>query len=234
MTGKGKQASEIAVSPLPLRKQMEEKLRQAITRGYFEPGAHLSDKMLSEAFQVSRPVVREAVRLLAAEGLIETIPHRGSFVRTLSSTQAAQLYEVRGALEALAAKSFAQVASSEAIARLEAVFATLSAMGPDTPSDRILATKQQFYAIMFEGAQNEHLTAMLHKMLDQNMVLRTTSLSSPGRLPKTVEELGRLMQAIRDRDPEAAWVASLDHVNAAAEAAIAVLRAREAAHSKTE
>src|SRR5690606_19420594 len=109
----------------------------------------------SEAFQVSRPVVREAVRLLAAEGLIETIPHRGSFVRTMSAAQAVQFYQVRGALEALAARTFARDASDAEIASLDAVLDELRQMGPKTASASILSVKQRFYAILFAGARNE-------------------------------------------------------------------------------
>jgi len=219
---------DMAVSPTPLREQIEEKLREAIISGYFPPGTHLSDKRLSETFQVSRPVVREAVRLLAAEGLIETIPHRGSFVRTMSADEAERFYDLRGVLEALAASLFAKNATDAEIEVLASLYERLRAEGPDLTGTQRLDLKQQFYNVLIMGARNHNLETMLHQMLNTNVLLRGTSLSVPGRVRKTIEELGRLIEAIRRRDQDAAWAASLDHVNAAAATAISVLRAREA------
>lgn len=218
---------DMSVSPVPLRAQMETKLRQAIVGGHFPPGTHLSDKLLSETFQVSRPVVREAVRLLAAEGLIDTIPHRGSFVRTMSADEAKRFYDLRGVLEALAARLFAQNATDEEIAKLVAVNERIRKVGPKSTGAEMLDLKHSFYTILIAGGRNRHLEKMLYEMLNHNMLLRGTSLSIPGRVHKTIEELGQLVEAIRARDPEAAWSASLKHVNAAAAAAIAVLKKRE-------
>lgn len=218
---------DMSVSPIPLRAQLETKLRQAIIAGHFPPGTHLSDKLLSETFQVSRPVVREAVRLLAAEGLIDTIPHRGSFVRTMSADEAKRFYGLRSVLEALAAQLFARNATDEEVEKLVAVNEQIKKVEPESSGMEMLELKHSFYDILITGSGNRHLEKMLYEMLNNNMLLRGTSLSVPGRIQKTMEELGLLVDAIRTRDPEAAWNASLKHVNAAAAAAIALLEKRE-------
>lgn len=218
---------DMSVSPMPLRAQMEAKLRQAIIGGHFPPGTHLTDKMLSETFQVSRPVVREAVRLLAAEGLIDTIPHRGSFVRTMSADEARRFYDLRSVLEALAAKLFAQNATDEEIAKLVVVNKSINQLGPKSAGAEILDLMHSFYALLISGSGNRHLEKMLHELLNHSLMLRGTSLSVPGRVQKTKQELNALVDTIRRRDSEAAWNASLEHVNAAAAAAIAVLQKRE-------
>lgn len=221
---------DLSISPLPLRRQMEEKLRRAIIQGYFPPGAHLSDKMLCETFGVSRPIVREAIRLLEAEGLVETIPHRGSFVKKMSAEDAEHFHSVRGVLEALAAKRFAELATDEEISRLAETVERIREIPNDADGEKILAHKQRFYAILFEGARNPYLSEMLTQMLNRNMLLRATSLSKPGRQAAALAELDQLLEAIRRRDSEAAWTASLQHASAAADAAISILKERDSSN----
>ncbi|GGE51541.1 GntR family transcriptional regulator [Agaricicola taiwanensis] len=218
----------VAATPATLRKQVEDKLRQAIVTGYFKPGAHLSDRALCEMFQVSRTLVREAIRQLEAEGLIETLLHRGSFVRVMSSAEAAQIYDVRGVLEALAAKGFARNASSAQVAELKAVFMELKKLSTARKAANVLSVKQRFYEVLLEGSGNDYVTRMLGQILNRNTLLRATSLSDPERLPNTVQEIGALIAAIEKRDEQAAWDASLEHVRSAAKVAIDVLKRQEA------
>lgn len=220
--------TSLVVTAALLRKQVEERLREAITRGRFAPGAHLSDRALCQMFGVSRTVVREAVRQLEAEGLIEIRPHRGSFVKSMSSEEAAQIYDLRGVLEALAARSFAVKATADEIEELKEVYGQLCAAPDAEEGADILAIKQRFYEILLRGARNEYVTAMLNQILNRNTLLRATSLSDPERLPSTIEELSHLLDAIERRDPDAAWAASLEHVKSAATVAIAILKRNEA------
>ena len=213
----------LAVTPASLRKQVEDKLRQAIVTGHFRPGDHLPDRVLCETFQVSRTVVREAVRQLEAEGLIETLSHKGSFVRAMSVREAEQIYDVRAVLEALAAKSFARNATEAQIAELRAVFEEFEKVPKAKTAVNVLDIKQRFYEILLRGCGNEYVTRMLNQILNRNTLLRATSLSDPKRLPKSIKELRRLIQAIEARDAEEAWAASFEHVHAAAQVAIGVL-----------
>lgn len=218
---------EIGVASISLRRQVEEKLRGAIVRGRFAPGEHLSDRTLCEVFKVSRTVVREAVRQLEAEGLVETFPHRGSFVRILTAGEAEQIYDVRGVLEALAAKKFVQYATDEQIEKLAAALNEIKA-GLDTDEMDMIGRKQAFYDVLLSVYQNTYLRSMLNQILNWSGQLRATSMSVPGRRRSSVSELERLIEAIRKRDEEAAWHWSLEHVRNAATAALSVLKERDA------
>ena len=213
--------------PQPMRRQVEEGLRHAIASGRFAPGQHLTDRMLCEVFGASRSVVREAVRLLEAEGLIVLVPNRGQFVAYMSSAEAAQIYEVRGVLEALAAEGFAIRASDAERAELRQVHERLAAAGPETDRMALLAIKRDFYGVLLRGCRNPLVARMLDQVLNRNSQLRATSLSDPGRLPHTVRELRRVVEAIEHRDPEGAWEASRLHVRRAASIALRILRERE-------
>ncbi|MDE2517296.1 MAG: GntR family transcriptional regulator [Rhodospirillales bacterium] len=211
----------------PLRRQVEDGLRAAIAGGRFAPGEHLSDRLLCDLFGASRTVVREAVRLLEAEGLVCVLPHRGAFVAFLSVEEAAQIYELRAALEALAGEGFATRASEAERAMLRDIFKKLSALPQDTGREALLAIKRRFYDVLLAGCGNPFVARMLAPLLSRILRLRATSLSAPGRLRHTVAEVGRVMAAIERRDGPAAASACREHVARAAKAALAVLAAQQ-------
>jgi DNA-binding GntR family transcriptional regulator len=183
--------------------------------------------MMCERFGVSRTIVREAVRLLEAEGLVTVLPHRGPFVAFLTAAEAVQIYEVRAALEALAGQGFAERASDAERSALRAVVVGLEAASVSARRDALLEHKRAFYAILLQGCRNQYAARMLGLLLNRNTQLRATSLSAPNRLPNTIRELWRVVEAIDQRDGEAAAAACRDHVRAAAAVALRVLRERE-------
>jgi DNA-binding GntR family transcriptional regulator len=219
--------SALRVVPYPVRQQVEDRLRRAIMDGTFPPGTHLADRLLCEQFEVSRSIIREAVRLLEAEGLVTVVAHRGPFVTSLSAAEAAQIYEVRAALEALAGENFAERASDEERAELRRVYQALAAMGPDAGRQALLDVKRAFYDVLLCGCRNAYAARMLGQLLNRNTQLRATSLSDPDRLPHTVREMHRIVAAIEQRDRVGAGEACRDHVRAAAAVALRVLRERE-------
>lgn len=214
-------------TPPLLRSAVEDRLRLEIVTGELPPGAHLPDRSLCERFGVSRTVVREAIRLLEAEGLVAVLPHRGPFVAVLTAAEAVQIYEVREALEALAGRGFAERASDEERAALRAVVRGIEISGPADTRAMLLERKREFYAILLAGSRNEYAARMLGLLLNRNSQLRATSLSSPNRLPDTIRELRRIVDAIDRRDGEGAAAACREHVRAAAAVALRVLRERE-------
>lgn len=217
----------LRVVPQPMRKQVEEGLRAAIVDGRFAPGEHLPDRVLCDLFGASRSVVREAVRLLEAEGLVTVHPNRGPFVTHLSAAEAAQIYDVRGVLEALAGEGFARNATEEERAELRAVWEDLARRGPTADRQELLAIKRRFYDVLLSGARNIYAARMLDQLLNRNMQLRATSLSDPGRLPWTIRELRRVVEAVERRDPDEAFVACREHVQRAADVALRLLAERE-------
>ena len=221
--------SSIHLVPGLLRSSVEAQIRQAIMTGDLPPGLHLSDRMMCERFGVSRTIVREAVRLLEAEGLVTVLPRRGPFVAFLTVAEAVQIYEVREALEALAAQGFAERASDAERAALRAVIVSLEAASVSATRDALLDHKRDFYAILLQGCRNAYAARMLGLLLNRNMQLRATSLSAPDRLPNTIRELWRVVEAIDQRDGPGAAAACRDHVRAAAAVALRVLRERVAA-----
>ena len=212
------------IVPRSVRRQVEDRLRRAIMDGVYAPGEHLSDRVLCEHLGVSRSIVREAVRLLEAEGFVTVKPHRGPFVALVSASEAAQVYELRAVLEGLAGAGFARRASERERADLRHVYQSLAASDRGVGRRALLDVKRRFYDVLLRGCGNPYAARMLEQILDRSTQLRATSLSAPDRLPDTIREIGRIVEAIDRRDAEGARRACSDHVEAAARVALRVLR----------
>lgn len=207
----------------PVRRQVVEILRSAITSGHFEPGQRLIERDLCELTGVSRASIREALRQLETEGLIETIPNRGPLVSRLTPEDAASIYQIRAALEALAARLFATVANNRQVQALAAAVSVLEKAYEAQELDAIVEAKQTFYDILIEGSGNSIIASILNTMNARITLLRRVSLSSPARAPASIREIRAVLRAIKRRDPEAAYAASLHHIEQAAKVALASL-----------
>lgn len=200
-----------------LRQLATDKLREAILSGAFTPGQKLVEKELWQSLGVSRTVLREALQHLQAEGLIQNIPYKGPVVTTLSLQDVNDLYAVRGALEGLASAEFARHASAEHIARLRAALDYLRTPAASATTQSLLSAKNAFYAVLLEGCGNRMIGELLTQLNNRVTALRRVSLSSPGRLSQTLQELEQVVQAIEARQPEEAQRLATAHVVRAAE-----------------
>lgn len=212
----------------PVRQLVLDAIRDAIVAGRFRPGQRLVEKDLCEMLGVSRPSVREALRHLESEGLIQTIPNRGPVVATLTREEVVAVYEVRAALESLAARLCSERATDAQITELSATFNELVAAtrGEEVPSS--IAAKDRFYDQLFTSGGNTMIPTILRGINARITFLRRLSMSTPQRLTAMIDEIEDIVVAIRNRDGDAAHAATLRHIASAAEVALAVLD-REAA-----
>lgn len=205
----------------PMRQQATESIRNAIAVGLFKPGQRLLERELCELTGVSRTLVRESLRQLEAEGLIAVSANRGPVVVRLTRKQAADIYEVRALLEALAAETVAQNASDAEIGTLDKAFRDLCCeLGNSDPMLRLLA-KNRFYDCLIFCAGNEALGSTLRMLNSRVTLLRSASLEQPGRAARSIAEIEMMIEAIRRRDPAGARAAATLHVRSAAAIALA-------------
>jgi GntR family transcriptional regulator, trigonelline degradation regulator len=203
----------------PLREQVLDLLRQAIVEHRLKPGQRLIERELVEQIGVSRTTIREVLRQLAAEGLVATIPQRGAVVAVPTPEEAAELYEVRAALEALAARRFVEHASESQFHALRTAFdevARVMSSGDDTDILEMIQAKDHFYDVLLKGSGNRAIHSILSGLTARVSVLRATSMSQPGRAAKSVEEVRAIVEAIEARDADAAARAAAFHVEQAA------------------
>ena len=153
MTEDSTQSLRVERNPAPVRTQVIDNLRQAIIDRRFLPGQRLIERELVELTGVSRTSIREALRELTAEGLVTSVPNKGNVVTTVSAKEAAQLYEVRSALEGLAGRIFVHNASAKA--RYDLAKAMKDIERAATAGVSILGPKDRFYDILFAGGGND-------------------------------------------------------------------------------
>lgn len=208
----------------PLREQVLDLLRQAIVEHRLKPGQRLIERELVEQIGVSRTTIREVLRQLAAEGLVATIPQRGAVVAVPTEEEARELYEVRGALESLAARRFVEHASDSQVKALRAAFeqiAEVMSAGDDTDVRLMIDAKDHFYDVLLKGSGNRAIHSILSGLTARVSLLRATSMSQPGRATQSVDEIRAIVEAIEARDGDAAARATQHHVQMAARAGLA-------------
>lgn len=210
----------------PLRQSVTESIRYAIALGHFAAGERLTERELCEMTGVSRTLVREALRQLESEGLIEVVPNRGPSVARLSAEQAQGVYQVRAELEGLACQLFAEQADDDQRASLHEAFRKLKRSFKDTDPLARLRAKNHFYDCLVDGAGNQALGDTLRLLNARIMLLRATSLRAPGRSAISMDELAAMMEALDAKDGKKARALAEHHVRNAAKAAIELLYAQ--------
>lgn len=206
----------------PLRDQVLDIVRQGILDFRLRPGQRLIERELMEQLGVSRATVREVIGRLASEGLVTNIPQRGAIVSVLTEEEAADIYEMRVSLEGLASHRFIERATPQQVAELRAAFEEYVVAAPNETDTRDrLRTKDAFYNVLFEGAASGPLTEILVMLQSRVRLLRSTSLSVPGRAEETVREMRAIVEAIEAKDSQAAAEACARHVRNAAATALA-------------
>lgn len=196
----------------PVRGQLEGHLRLAIEKGELAPGSRLVEREICEAFGVSRPLVREALRRLESEGLARPLPLGGLAVTVMNLEEAMQIYAVRKELEGLAATLFVESASSEDRDLLRQTVNELTAAHRAGDGDKLLDAKSVFYQILARGSNNDVLQNMLDNLHGRIRLLRGTSLAMPGRTECMVQELTKIAQAIFEGDSKKARSTTEQHV----------------------
>lgn len=217
-----------------LRSQVENVLRDAITNGSFAPGARLVERELCERLGVSRTSVREALRKLEAEKLVQNVPHKGPIVARLTVDEARQLYAFRGLLEGFAAREFARLADATAISEFGAAVKNLRAEATAQNKDGVLQAKAKLYDVLLSNCGNAHVREVLLGLHTRINLLRTTSLMHPSRLPESLREMDKLYKLLKARDEEGAERAARDHIANAQEAALRMLAESEKEASSDE
>ncbi|MCO5066354.1 MAG: GntR family transcriptional regulator [Rhizobiaceae bacterium] len=193
-------------------------LSRAIVDGQFAPGRRLTEPELIELTGVSRTSIREAVRHLQQMGLVEPSPSRGVQVATMTRQNIEYIYEVREALEPMAAGLFVLRATDSEVEELASYVEPLG-----VPAEVRLRSIYRFDELLVRGARNPILQDILTPLHARIHALRRLSTSIPNREDASVREYLELVKAIQQRDREAAVRVSTRHVEAARAAAFHAL-----------
>lgn len=213
MASAGKQENQ---NEAPIRLTRADELRQVladeIVRGKIVPGASLDETAIAARFGVSRTPVREAIRQLAASGLIDAKPHRAAVVARPDHDELIGMFEIMAELEGLCAHFAAERMTSVERAGLEKVHEDLRLLIQDGDPQNYHETNQLFHGTVYSGAHNAYLAELTGSTRIRVQPFRRAQFRNLGRLAKSHEEHDRVVQAILRADATAAQKAMRDHI----------------------
>ncbi|MFF2809597.1 GntR family transcriptional regulator [Streptomyces sp. NPDC058000] len=203
-----RRADAAPTSPMWLRDQVLEELRNKIATGRLKPGDRLVERDLADGFGVSRVPVREAIRILLNEGVLEALSPRRIVVKEMSRRDVENLFDMREALEVLATRRATERTTPEGLNELARLLETARKATVTGRADHINRANLAYHHRIVELAGNELLAATLES-LEGRLRWLFQQIDDPGAL---YEEHRALTEAIASRDIEAAADASLRHV----------------------
>jgi DNA-binding GntR family transcriptional regulator len=205
------------LAPTALYEQVAERLRQQIFARELEPGSWIDELKLCALWGISRTPMREALKVLAVEGLVTMKVRRGAYVTEMSRDDVAQVYHLLALLESDAAAQVAANATSSQRARLSELHALLEAQVGNR--DAFFATNERIHMTLLEIAGNRWAVQVVRDLRKMMKLNRHHSLLKQGRLEDSLAEHQALMQALEQQDAEAARQTMQAHFRSGLEAA---------------
>ncbi len=211
--------SGIAPRP-PLHDGVVEQLREMIVRCELKPGERLSETDIGRIFQVSRTPLREALKLLAAERLVDIRPHRGAVIAEISLQEVAQAFDVLAVLEEMAGPLVCDQISNRDIAELESIVDQMDVRRAQQDMKGYFRLNKQFHATIIELTGNEVLMRIYSDLYDRVQRARYLVNENSQRWQESSEEHHRIINALRLRDGAAVRQQLRDHCVRTAHAVI--------------
>jgi DNA-binding GntR family transcriptional regulator len=209
-----------AIKPRPLYEEVAERLRQRIFAakpGDMEPGDWIDELRLAEEYGISRTPLREAIKVLATEGLVTMKMRRGAYVTEVNAKDLRDVFHLMAVLEADAAATVASKATAAQLEALEGLHQQLEAANKDHV--QFFQINEAFHIQLLEIADNRwagQMVADLRKVMKLN---RAQSLLKAGRIEESLAEHATIMAALKKRDALAAQTAMRAHIDNGQEAA---------------
>lgn len=211
----------------PLGEIVFETLREAIISGHLRPGERLMELQLAEEMGVSRTPVREAIRKLELEGFLVMMPRKGAYVAGVSLKDINDVFEIRAALDSLAAGLAAERITKEELNHLEHALVTGTESVGQNDLDSIVSTDTDFHDIIYQASRNQRLIQFVNNLREQIQRFRTTSLAFPGRMQIAFDEHRKLVDAIAAGDVDSARSLAQEHIENAENIMMEALEASE-------
>ena len=210
-----------SLSPRALYEEVAELLRQRIFKRELEPGNWIDELRIAEEYGISRTPLREALKVLAAEGLVTMKVRRGAYVTEVSAQDLSDVYHLLCLLESDAAGIVAQRATAAELMELQVLHTDLETAAGEAPPDtrHFFAINEQFHMRMLAIANNrwrDQMVADLRKVMKLN---RQNSLLKTGRVAESLAEHRAIMDALLKRDAKATADAMRQHFDNGLDAA---------------
>jgi DNA-binding GntR family transcriptional regulator len=195
--------------------------------GRIAPGAKLNERELAEVLQVSRTPLREAIKMLAAEGLVELLPNRGAIAVELSEADVLNTFEVMAGLEAQSGELAAQRITDAELAEIRAMHYEMMAAYTRRDLSAYYRINAQIHRAINAAAKNPVLAATYNQVNARLQALRFRSNQDGEKWARAVKEHEQMIEALAARDPQAMREVLTTHLRNKLEAVVAQLRAGE-------
>ncbi len=205
----------MAVRRIPVRALHEavaNRIREMIRKGDLTTGQRIVEKRLCEELGVSRTPLREALRTLSSEGLVELVPNRGAFVSKPTMAEVRDMFEAMSVLEGTCARLAAERMSDADLDRLERLHQRLEQAYAKRDPEAYIQANHAYHTLVQKAAGNRTLDGILSGLRHKVFLHRYRQLYQPDRFRASMEEHRRLLQAFRRRDPEAAERLMREHL----------------------
>jgi DNA-binding GntR family transcriptional regulator len=220
--------SAAKMMPVPARRALHEDaylaLRRMIVLCHLPPGHSISEALASSAFGISRTPLREALKLLAADGLVELRSNRGAFVTPIREEDIVCIFEVCAGLERLGAECAAQRATSDDLIVLRALQAQMETHHIRAEREAYFDVNQRIHSTIVAAAQNARLTATHERIFACVERMRFFALGSEDRWDESVPEHREILGAIEARDSTRAGLLMASHIISTGVSAVRQLR----------
>jgi DNA-binding GntR family transcriptional regulator len=196
-------ASVIPIPGASLHSQVAQRLRQMLVENRIAPGAKLNERELCEQLQVSRTPLREAIKMLAAEGLVELVPNRGAIAVALTEADVVNTFEVMAGLEAMSGELAAQRITDEELAEIQALHYEMLAAYTRGDLSAYYSLNARIHRAINAAARNPVLTATYNQVNARLQALRFRSNQDGAKWKRAVKEHDKMIEALAARDPAA-------------------------------
>ena len=205
-------AASGTISRTALYEEVAERLRVNIFAHELAPGSWIDEQTLADKFGISRTPMREALKVLASEGLVILKPRRGCYVTELSDTDLDQIFPVIALLEGRAAFEVTQKATTADLAVLDRIHADLERHAKSNDANRFFEANDAFHNALQDIANNRWLKQLIGDARKVIKLTRRQSLEVEGRVEQSLAEHRQVMAAIKKREPNEAARAMHDHL----------------------
>lgn len=202
---------------MPMSISLLNKLQKDIITGKLRPGQKLTEQDLCKEYEVSRTPVREALRQLEADGLVENILNRGSFVIGMTERDFQDMFEMRRAYEVQAVKWAIERITDEEMDKLEETFEFMEFYTMRRDVEKMLVINAGFHQVIYEASHNRMLRKQLSSFQNYLKYKGSDAVYDDDYLPTVLEEHRAIFKAFVDKDVKAGAEAMERHINRAAE-----------------
>lgn len=193
-------AEVISIPRAALHEQVAQRLRQMLVEGRIAPGAKLNERELSELLNVSRTPLREAIKMLAAEGLVELLPNRGAIAVSLTEADVLNTFEVMAGLEGMAGELAAQRITPAELAEIQAMQFEMMAAYTRRDLSTYYTLNARIHAAIEAAAKNPVLSAVYKQVNARLQALRFRSNQDGEKWKRAVKEHEKMIEALVARD----------------------------------